>query len=76
MFEVIVRQRLAGVPKEETAGPQQVNNISDAQVQKEVNRRLRLLGRESEVQETPESELALDQGNCLIIPLLGTWESI
>jgi hypothetical protein len=46
VFEVIVRQALAGAPwKEICAGPMQVNNISADEVEGEVKRRQALLGR-------------------------------
>lgn len=42
VFEVIVRQALAGAPwREICAGPMRVNNISEEEVQAEVDRRLR-----------------------------------
>jgi hypothetical protein len=44
VFEVIVRQALAGAPwKEICAGPMQVNNISPDEVEQEVKRRQALL---------------------------------
>jgi hypothetical protein len=44
VFEVIVRQALAGAPwREICAGPMQVNNISPEEVETEVKRRQALL---------------------------------
>jgi hypothetical protein len=44
VFEVIVRQALAGAPwREICAGPMQVNNISPDEVEAEVKRRQALL---------------------------------
>jgi phosphoribosylaminoimidazole-succinocarboxamide synthase len=44
VFEVIVRQALAGAPwREICAGPMQVNNISADEVEAEVTRRQALL---------------------------------
>jgi len=44
VFEVIVRQALAGAPwRQICAGPMQVNNISENEVQKEVDRRLEMI---------------------------------
>ena len=46
VFEVIVRQALAGAPwREICAGPMQVNNISPDEVEAEVKRRQALLGK-------------------------------
>ncbi len=40
VFEVIVRQAMAGAPwREICQGPMQVNNISEAEIQAEINRR-------------------------------------
>jgi len=54
-----------------TAGPRQVNNISVRSVVKEVERRTGKL-----FPHPVEPELITGEGNCLIIPLMGTWESI
>ncbi len=48
----------------------QVEDITERDVQKEVNRRLRIRGRDDQVVEIP------DKGNCLIVPLLGSLDSI
>ena len=46
VFEVIVRQALAGAPwREICAGPMQVNNISAEEVESEVKRRQNFLGK-------------------------------
>jgi len=46
VFEVIVRQALAGAPwREICAGPMQVNNISPDEVESEVKRRQSLLNK-------------------------------
>jgi hypothetical protein len=46
VFEVIVRQAIAGAPwKEICAGPMQVNNIDPREVQEEVDRRREMLKR-------------------------------
>ncbi len=48
VFEVIVRQALAGAPwREICAGPMQVNNIDPKDVQEEVDRRLKVLDSQS-----------------------------
>ncbi|MBS1953224.1 MAG: hypothetical protein JST89_03505 [Cyanobacteria bacterium SZAS-4] len=40
VFEVIVRQGMAGAPwREICAGPMQINNITEAEIQTEINRR-------------------------------------
>ena len=46
MFEVIVRQALAGAPwRDICAGPMSVNNITAEEVEAEVKRRQALLGK-------------------------------
>jgi len=76
VFEVIVRKVLAGEPLQLYKDQMQVNNINERDVQDEVNNRLRQAGRLSEVKELPATMLPLGRGNCLIIPLPGSWGSI
>ena len=55
VFEVIVRQALAGAPwREICAGPMAVNNITEEQIDAEVNRRIELLTLELEDSERAE----------------------
>lgn len=54
VFEVIVRQAMAGAPWTEIcAGPMQVNNISAAEVQQEIDRRQALIQSKSGPQQVP-----------------------
>lgn len=74
VFEVVVRQALAGAPwKEICLGPMELNRITVQQVEDEVTWR-----------KAGQPQRTLDQlrsagahsGNALIIPLPGLWESI
>ena len=62
VFEVIVRQAIAGAPwREICAGPMQVNNITPEEVELEVNRRLILFRKEMSEKEYALLNACLDE---------------
>lgn len=79
VFEVVVRQAMAGAPwREICAGPMEVNGINPIDVEKEAARRKQGLPPLSygQTEQTPVLRRETKAGNALVIPLLGSWESI
>lgn len=75
VFEVLVRASISGSSNfEGRDSVLQVNNITEQEIENEVAKRQ---GRPAAIiKEKPAEEKSSGKGNCLIIPLLGTWESI
>lgn len=83
VFEVIVRQAIAGSPWETLYGPVlAVNNIDPEDVREEVAHRAGVSNKprtkKSEQLKwgAPDARQNQVGGNCLIIPIMGAWESI
>jgi hypothetical protein len=77
VFEVIVRQALAGAPwREVCAGPMKTNGIQEATVADEVEWRKSGRPQRDYAEVSAYQNDVQGGGNCLIVPILGEWDSI